>query len=348
MNRSVAIIIPTLNEAERIGGLLAQFSREPSERVVEILVADGGSDDGTRKIVRDAARGDHRIHLIDNPDVIQSAGINRAAKLVRADADTLIRIDAHADYPDDYVAKILDAFAQTGAEMIATRLKSCGTTARQRAIAVASNSRFGTGGSAHRVGGFSGFIDHGHHAGMDRAMFDRIGGYDDSFVANEDAEFDARIRAAGGRIWLAGDIEIGYYPRRSFSALFRQYRRYGQGRAQNWAKHGESLRPRQIAPVLIVGGCAAALVAAPALPALLFVPAAYVAGLSTAALSLLPRNPHWSTLLAAPAMGVMHSAWGIGFIRQAIKTAFDKRKPRPSVSLPAPATDEFSAEQYYR
>jgi succinoglycan biosynthesis protein ExoA len=344
MNRRVAIIIPTLNEAERIGSLLAQFSREPVERVVDILVADGGSDDGTREIVEEAARNDHRIRLIDNPDVIQSAGINRAAKLAREDADTLIRIDAHADYPVDYVQKILDAFAQTGAEMVATRLKSCGTTARQRAIAVASNSRFGTGGSAHRVGGFSGFIDHGHHAGMDRTMFNRIGGYDESFVANEDAEFDARVRAAGGRIWLAGDIEVGYYPRRSFSALFRQYRRYGQGRAQNWMKHGENLRPRQIAPVLIVGGCGVALMAAPALPILLLIPTAYIAGLSAAALTLLPRNPHWSTLLAAPAMGIMHCAWGIGFIAQAISTVPRLQKQR----LPLSATDELSAEQSYR
>jgi succinoglycan biosynthesis protein ExoA len=343
MNRKVAIIIPTLNEAERIGKLLAQFSDEPADRVVEIMVADGGSTDGTREIVRDTACADNRIRLIDNATVIQSAGINRAAELVRSDADTLIRVDAHAAYPGDYVKKILDAFAQTGAAMIATRLKSAGTTARQRGIAVASNSRFGTGGSAHRVGGFSGFIDHGHHAGMDRAMFDRIGGYDESFVANEDAEFDARVRAAGGQIWLAGDIEITYFPRASFSGLFRQYRRYGKGRAQTWAMHREALRPRQIAPVMIVGSCATALVLAPALTALLLIPVTYLAGLLATTLMLLPRNPHWSTLLAAPAMAVMHNAWGIGFIGQAVKAAFRQQKP----CLPASNPDALQTEQSY-
>jgi succinoglycan biosynthesis protein ExoA len=337
----VAIIIPTLNEADRIGSLLAQFSREPEGRVVNIFVADGGSTDGTRAIVYEASQGDNRISLIDNPDVIQSAGMNRAVAIVSDDVDILIRVDAHADYPHDYVQKILGAFAQSGAAMVAIRLNSHGFTARQRGIAAASNSRFGTGGSAHRVGGFSGFIDHGHHAGMDRAMFDKIGGYDESFVANEDAEFDARVRAAGGRIWLAGDIEIAYHPRASFSALFKQYRRYGQGRAQNWAKHREALRIRQIAPVLIVAACSAALILAPILPLMLLVPAIYIAMILLATLGLLASAPLLSTLLAAPAMIVMHWAWGIGFIFQALKSAFGKQKRR----FAANGADDFQAEQ---
>jgi succinoglycan biosynthesis protein ExoA len=343
MSPRVAVIIPTLNEAERIGSLLAQFSREPEDCVVNIFVADGGSTDGTRDIVYEASQGDNRISLIDNPGVIQSAGMNRAAAMVRADVDILIRVDAHADYPNDYVQKILDAFAQSGAAMVAIRLNSHGFTARQRGIAAASNSRFGTGGSAHRVGGFSGFIDHGHHAGMDRAMFDQIGGYDESFVANEDAEFDARVRAAGGLIWLAGAIEIAYHPRASFSALFKQYRRYGQGRAQNWAKHREALRLRQIAPVLIVSACSAAFILAPILPLMLLVPATYIATIMLATLGLLPRTPRLSTLLAAPAIIVMHWAWGIGFIFQALKSVFGKQKLR----FAATDTEDFQAEQSY-
>ncbi|MGL5838577.1 MAG: glycosyltransferase family 2 protein [Sphingorhabdus sp.] len=343
MNRRVAIVIPTLNEAECIGELLGQFSREPADRVVDILVADGGSTDGTRAIVREASYADDRIRLIDNPAIIQAAGINKAAAMARADADTLIRIDAHAGYPYDYVQKILDAFARTGAAMVAVRLNSCGVSARQRGIAAASNSRFGTGGSAHRIGGFSGFVDHGHHAGMDRDMFNRIGGYDESFVANEDAEFDVRVRASGGKIWLAGEIEIAYRPRSSFSALFRQYRRYGQGRAQNRAKHGEALRLRQIAPVVIVGACSSTLALAPALPALLFVPAAYFGVVSIATLALLRRTPHWSTLLAAPAMIVMHWAWGIGFIPQALKSALQQKTGRFAVAR----KDRFRTRRSY-
>ncbi len=328
MKHRVAIVIPALNEAERIGALLSQFSQETPELVVDILVADGGSRDGTRTIVRNAARNDHRIRLIDNPAIIQSAGINRAVALAKSEADILIRVDAHADYPDDFIGRIVQAFDRTGAAMIAVRLDSRGTTARQRGIAAASNSRLGTGGSAHRMGGFSGFIDHGHHAGISRTMFERIGGYDESFVANEDAEFDARVRAAGGRIWMAGDIAIVYHPRSTFGALFGQYRRYGRGRAQNWAKHGERLRVRQIAPVAIVGLCSSAIAAVPIVPAMAAIPLGYLAMVCAATIALLPTQRRASTLLAAPAMVVMHWAWGIGFIGQAVTHAIREKPAR--------------------
>jgi len=334
MSRRAAAIIPTLNEAAHIGGLLAGLARLPGERLVEILVADGGSMDGTRDLVRAAARVDPRVRLIDNPARLQSAGVNRAAAAADPRADTLVRIDAHCAYPDDYVPRILAAFAETGADMVAVRLDTRGETCLQRGIAAASNSRIGTGGSAHRVGGYAGFVDHGHHAGMDRAMFDRIGGYDESFAANEDAEFDYRVRRAGGRIWLAGGIEAIYHPRRTLGRLFAQYFRYGAGRARTWRKHRERLRLRQMLPTLAVAATAAALAAAPFRPWALAVPGAYLGVIGVATLALLRRNPSPCTLLAAPALVVMHFAWGLGFIGALLSPGGRKgRNPKPVTSI---------------
>jgi len=314
MSRRVAIIIPTLNEAAAIGPLLAQLARQPLALVAEIIVADGGSSDATRAIVTAAAQRDRRIRLLDNPSRIQAAGINVAVAAASRDADTLIRIDAHADYPDDYVPRIVAAFAATGADMVATRLVTRGVTCTQRGIAAASNSKLGTGGAAHRVGGIAGFVDHGHHAGIDRALFERIGGYDERFAANEDAEFDFRAREAGGRIWLATDIEVGYLPRATLARLFAQYRRYGRGRAMTWRKHGERLRLRQMIPPLAVVSIGLALLGALRWQPLLVVPALYLAAIAVATLDLLRREPNRCTLVAGPAMVVMHFAWAIGFL----------------------------------
>ena len=316
MKRRAAILIPTLNERARIGILLEQLSRLPDDIVLDIVIADGGSTDGTRMIVDAAAARDGRIRLIDNPDRIQAAGINRAATAADPRADTFVRIDAHALYPDDYVPRILAAFAETGAEMIAVRLDTQGETCLQRGIAAAQNSRIGSGGSAHRVGGRSGFVDHGHHAGMDRAIFRAIGGYDESFVANEDAEFDCRVRRANGRIWLATDIAMTYFPRRTLGGLFRQYYRYGQGRAMTRLKHGERLKPRQMLPPLLVLAVILSLLAAPIRAEFLLVPLAYLALISGATLTLFLRKPSPCTLFAAPAIATMHLAWGCGFGRK--------------------------------
>ena len=314
------VIIPTLNEAERIGGLLAQLARLPSALVVEILVADGGSSDGTRVIAGAAALQDPRIRVIDNPARIQSAGINRAVAVADRRADIIVRIDAHAFYPDDFVPRVVAAFGATSAAMISVGLRTIGLGCMQRGIAAASNSKIGTGGAAHRVGGASGFVDHGHHAGIDRAMFERLGGYDESFIANEDAEFDRRVRLAGGKIWLAAEIQVDYLPRASLGKLFKQYQRYGQGRAQNFRKHGERLRARQMLPPVLVVGLVAALVLAPVWPVFLVFPALYLAALAVATLLLFVKTPEPCTLLAGAAAATMHLAWGSGFIAEMFRS----------------------------
>lgn len=314
MSRRVAIVIPTLNEASHIGELLQLVSVSATETVLQILVSDGGSTDGTRDIVRRAERTDPRIRLIDNPQRLQSAGVNRAVSEADSQVDTIVRLDAHAHYPGDYVERILGAFEASGAQMVATRLRTGGRTALQRGIAAACNSLLGTGGSAHRIGGKARFVDHGHHAGIDRTAFERVGGYDETFVANEDAELDYRIRRSGGRIWLDPEIEVRYEPRPTVRALARQYWRYGCGRARTFLKHRERPRLRQMLPVVLVAALGASLVLAPLQPWLLIAPASYVASLALYAGMLAIRLRSPAALLAAPAAAIMHIAWGGGFL----------------------------------
>ena len=122
----------------------------------------------------------------------------------------------------------------------------------QRAVAAAQNSPIGTGGSAHRMGNASGPVDHGHHALMRIDAFRAVGGYDETFRANEDAELDYRLRQAGHTIWLTDRTAMTYYPRATVSGLFRQYFGYGGGRARNILKHRMRPRLRQMAPLAIL------------------------------------------------------------------------------------------------
>lgn len=313
------IVIPTLNEAEHIAPLIARLlPADGPACVAELIVADGGSSDGTQDIVRDLARQDPRIRLVDNPARIQSAGINAAVALADPASTAILRVDAHADYPADFVTHCLEVLQRTGADSVVVRLV---TTARpgpgswfQRAVAAALNSRAGSGGSAHRVGGASGFTDHGHHAAFRRTVFAATGGYDESFVANEDAELDARIRASGRLIWFENDIAVTYYPRRTPQALARQYWRYGVGRAQTFLKSRERLRLRQMAPPLLVAGLALSLLLSLVSAWFLVVPLLYLLTLAAAApaFAVPARDP---ALLAVPVvLATAHLAWGSGFL----------------------------------
>lgn len=313
---TASVIIPTLNERAHIGALLDRLLAEPAGIVGEIWVADGGSTDGTPDIVTAAARHDPRVRLIDNPDRIQAAGINRAVARADPRFAAIVRVDAHAGYPAGYVGTVLRTMAERGADSVVVRLDTIGGTCLQRAIAAASNSRIGTGGSAHRMGGRSGFVDHGHHAGMTRAMFEQAGGYDPAFEANEDAEFDYRIRRAGGRIWFAADIALRYVPRGTLRGLGRQYFRYGSGRARTFLKHGERLRIRQMLPPVALTGCIAGLLLAPLSPYALLLPLGYAVPVAIGAMIMAIRAGSACVLLAAPALATMHFAWGAGFLHR--------------------------------
>jgi len=328
----VLVVIPCLNEEAHLDGLLRQILRDPAAERFRVVVADGGSTDSSRRIVSEFARVDRRVVLLDNPQKIQSAGVNRAVAVHGADCEHLIRIDAHAGYPHGYGSSLLATAERTGADSVVVSMVSEGFGCFQKAAAAAQNSVLGAGGSRHRKTGEGGWIDHGHHALMRLDAYRRAGGYDESFVANEDAELDARIVQAGGRIWLSGETAVTYYPRSDARRLFRQYLNYGAGRVRTLRKHRLKPKARQMLPLAV----APALALAPlgllhpvfAAPALLWAAACVGYGLL---LGLKARDA-CAAVSGVPAM-IMHLAWSIGFLREALRV-------RRSVPAPAAAPAE--------
>lgn len=312
---SVLAVIPCLNEAAHLPGLLDQLMRDAT--IDRIVVADGGSTDGSQAIVDGAAARDSRVMLLDNPQKVQSAGVNRAVAVHGAGHRWLLRVDAHCGYPDGYVARLLAAAAETGAQAVAVPLVTTGDGCFQRAAAAAQNSAIGTGGSAHRHLGAGRWVDHGHHALIDMALFRTVGGYCAAMHCNEDAELDHRLGQAGGRIWLEPAAAIAYYPRRTPGALWRQYRRYGEGRARNVARHQMRLKPRQAIPLLVPVALALLPLAiwhpVFALPALAWGLAVGGAGLLVGA-----RAGGGCALFAGMAAMVMHAAWGFGYLKERV------------------------------
>ncbi len=311
-----SVVIPTLNEIAHIEDLLTHLLAEPEDVVGEIIVADGGSRDGTQEAVRRIAGTEPRVRLIDNPERIQASGVNRAVALAERRFETIVRVDAHALYPSNYVGRLLTALDESAADSVVVRLDTVGRSCFQRAVAAAQNSRVGTGGSAHRMGRVSCFVDHGHHAAFRRTAYEGAGGYDETFEANEDAELDARIRAQGGRIWLDVGIPVTYFPRATLIGLARQYRRYGAGRAQTYLKHGEKLRLRQMMPPVALVAVTVSLLLSLFNPYALVIPLGYFSILLASSLSLAIDAGSACVLLAAPALATMHFAWGWGFLRR--------------------------------
>jgi succinoglycan biosynthesis protein ExoA len=253
----VLIVIPSLNEEAHIESVIAtlQADRRCSEAL--IVVSDGGSSDQTVAIVKRIGSNDPRVRVLTTVKRLSiGASVNRAVECFGHGRTWLARLDAHAGYPKDYVSRLIAKAIETGAKSVVTTMFTRGDTCFQRAAAAAQNSFLGTGGSAHRLLNRGGWVEHGHHAIFDLERFRELGGYDGEF--NEDAEFDWRLIKSGGRIWLADDLVVTYFPRSNTISLFRQYVNYGRGRARTFIRHGGRKRIRHfilpsIAPIITLG-----------------------------------------------------------------------------------------------
>lgn len=316
------IVVPCLNEARHLPDLLRRLLADPGADDAIVVVADGGSVDGSREIVTLLGATEPRLRLLDNPLKLQGAGVNAAVRTFAGGRTWLIRVDAHAHYPADYVTRLIGAAEATGAASVVVPLATRGEQCFQIAVAVAQNSRIGTGGAVHRIGGASNWIDHGHHALMRIADFVAVGGYDESFSHNEDAELDLRLTRAGARIWMQADLLVGYYPRATPGALFRQYFNYGRGRARTVHLHHTPLKSRQLAPLVVapavglgvmslalipLGGWAVAGLMPVAAWASVCVVAGVVAGV---------KARSRCGLMSGLAAMIMHLAWSAGFLSQ--------------------------------
>lgn len=312
---SSLIVIPCLNEASHIEALIEKLRPSLTPLNARVVIADGGSTDGTREIARRLATEDPRVLFLDNPKRIQSAAVNRAVAELGAGSDYLIRIDAHGTYPDDYCERLVEDALATGADSVVVAMQTVGFSTFQKATAFAQNSKLGNGGSKHRTGAVGHWADHGHHALMRISAFQAVGGYDEMFSHNEDAEFDYRLHKAGYRIWMTDKTSMIYYPRSTAGTLFRQYFGYGRGRAKNFLKHRAMPSIRQMLPLAVVPVAAGALLAvinwAAAIPFVLWAVACLGYG---AWMALGQKNPYGP--LAAVSAMVMHFAWSAGFWRE--------------------------------
>ena len=306
----VTVVLPVLNEAQYLERCVRSLldGGHPQDRV-EMLVVDGGSDDGTQAVAARLAEGFPFLRLLDNPARLQAPAFNLAMWEADPRATYLLRCDAHAEYPAGFIGRALGTAEETGAVLVAFSDEPVSESCFQAAVAFAQSTPAGVGGSRYRLGGWSGEVDHGKHGCFLRSAVEAVGGYDEEFSHNEDSELSLRLRKAGGRVWLDPHLLVRYYPRESPRTLARQYWLYGRGRAATCVKHGVMPQPRQLAPPLLVLWHLGAVLAARRRPAALTAPAAYIAALGATGVAGAVRRSDRCVLLSPVALVTMHHAW---------------------------------------
>lgn len=347
---AVSIIVPCRNEAGVIAGFLRDVLTQelpPGAGDLEILIADGRSDDGTRTILEQLTASDPRIILIDNPARIVSTGLNAAIRAARG--AIVVRMDVHTEYAPDYVRRCVEALGETGADNVGGPARTRADGYTQRAIAAAYHSPFAVGGARFHDIDYEGELDTVVYGCWRRETLLQLGLFDEELVRNQDDELNLRLRRAGGRIWQSSRIRSWYRPRSSLAALFRQYLQYGYWKVRVIQKHGRPASARHLVPVIFVLGAAAGWLGGLIHPALGLV---YASALGLyAILSLIfsaraAATAGWDLFPLLPAVFfAYHVSYGTGFALGLVDFCALRRGGRTSMAtLSRPASGRGAAQ----
>ncbi len=318
---TVTVIAPCRNERAHILDFCRALTSQhlPEGTALEVLIADGRSDDGTRELLADWCGRDARFRLVDNPGRIVSTGLNRC--LAQAAGEVIVRMDIHTRYASDYIAQCLAALQRSGADNVGGPWVAQAATPDgwPAAIAAAFQSRWVAGGARSRDRSYEGEVDTVYLGCWPRASFERFGGFDEQLVRNQDDEHNLRIRAAGGRIWQSGRIRSVYQSRSTPGQLARQWRQYGYWKPFVMRKHGQAASWRHLAPGVFVGLLGLLLPGSVLsdVAGLAFVTLAglYLLAVGVAA-CLVAREAGWGLLARLPVViGLYHLAYGAGSLQ---------------------------------
>ncbi len=317
------VVVPVRDEAGSIAACLSALQEQdyPPDRL-EFLVVDGGSGDGSREIVDGIARADARIRCLENPGGLVPAALNAGLRAARG--EIFLRVDAHTIVAADYVRRCVDRLRLSGAENVGGPMSPEGVTPLGSSIAAAMHCRFGVGPARFRYAREVEEVDTVYLGAFPRALFDRVGGFSEAMVRNQDYEMNYRIRRAGGRILVDPAIRSTYRVRPDLGSLGRQFASYGYWKAQMLRRHPRSLRPRQLAAPLLVAALALSALASlaallwagiPAPAAWLFpaVAALYLATSVGVSCAVALRRGLRTALPLPAVFATMHLAWGGGF-----------------------------------
>jgi len=341
MTSRVSVVLPCRNESRYLGACLDSIlaAGYPKEHL-EILVIDGASTDDTVAIAREYAERHPQVRLLQNPRRIVPTALNIGIRA--ATGDVIVRMDAHAIYPPEYLPRLVQALEEGDADNVGGCMMTLPAdgTARAQAIAIALGHRFGVGNAHFRIGARAPrFVDTVPFGCYRRDLFSRMGLFDEDLVRNQDDEFNFRIQNRGGKVRLVPDIVCYYYARGSLRQLARMYFQYGAFKPLVARKVGRIMTLRQLVPAAFVSALGGALLAGLFWPPARTIGAAIAALYGVAILGSAARVARSHGFRCAVALTmvfpVLHVSYGVGFLRGLRSGLFGRRSLwRDSAAVP--------------
>ncbi|MDG5799808.1 glycosyltransferase family 2 protein [Marinilabiliaceae bacterium ANBcel2] len=336
----VSIIIPVRNEERYIVSFLETlFNQDYPHDKIEVIIADGMSNDSTRYRIEHFLNGKNsvKVKVIDNPGQIVPEGLNRA--LAMCGNEIIIRMDAHAFFPANYISRLVDEMDKYNADNIGGVIRTLPSSNSlfSKAIAAAMSSAFGMGNSRFRVGTTRVCrVDTVPFGCFKADVFEKAGGFDEELVRNQDDEFNGRITKKGFNVVLLPDLVIDYYARDSIKKTALMFFQYGLFKPLCVKKLKRIATFRQLVPPLFVFSILISLLVIFFIPQfiILFISVFGLYFFVSVAISILLSQKDKSSLVnrikllcaLVVTFFVIHFSYGLGYLQGIISLVFNRKR----------------------
>ena len=216
----VSVILPVRNEEEYIESCVYSIFKQdyPIDKM-EVVFVDGCSEDRTVELLHQLSAQYPQIKVLHNPNKTVPYAMNIGIRA--SSASIIVRLDAHAEYPEDYVRLCVESLLLKDCDNAGGVFETRGRGFVGDAIACMLKTPFGVGNASYRLTDQDGYVDTVPFGCYRRELFERIGYYDERLTRNQDNELNYRIRKSGGRIWLNHNIRVLYYCRNTIWGIMK-------------------------------------------------------------------------------------------------------------------------------
>ncbi len=239
----ITVGIIAYNENAKLGLLLKDICAQTYDhKKIEILLVDSNSTDNTKKIMETFMKNNkedfYDVKVLSNPKKTQPCGWN--VVLNNYSGDAVVRIDAHASIPSNFIAKNVETL-ESG-EYI------CGgvrpniidqTTPWKETLLLLETSLFGSSIAPYRRQQGKSYVNSLFHGAYRREVFDKVGFFNENLTRTEDNEIHYRMQKAGFKLCFNPEIVSYQHTRNSLKSMIKQ--KYGNGK---WIGLTLSVEPR--------------------------------------------------------------------------------------------------------
>lgn len=322
----ISVVVPCFNERQHIETCVRSIlHQDRPEEGLEIIVADGLSEDGTREILKHLISEYPELRVVDNPKRITPCAMN--AGIREAKGRYIAILGAHCQYAPNYLTTcvaLLDEHPEVSC--VGGPAVSMGKGLFGQAVAAAMSNPVGIGNAKHRYPTYEGYAEGACYPVFRREVFEKVGLYDEMLVRNQDDELNYRLAKHGEKVFISPRARYSYFIRETPSRLFLQYFEYGYWRVAVLRKHRIPASLRQIVPPVFMSVMLASVIVGLLLPGWWKLTAGALPilyGGTLLVVGVIQRGiADWRVRSLFPvAAAIMHVAYAAGFVRGLINGA---------------------------